>query len=323
MAVEDPVEINPPAVPGSGPWMRTIDVMPQQATPSTVKQEVVTLADSAGNFLGTISNPFGVSIPIGVVDANNTTTSLLLANATFTGTATSVLGYSVVEVIVYSDQASSAGGLLIEFSSDGTNWDDSSPSTFTPGSAGPNQGQVFMAGVRAQYMRVSYTNGTTNQATFRLQTVLKINVVGGDVLSLNSTPRANQHAMLTMAQIVGASTAGGGVFVPIQASPSGAAQIGGSVGTQTTSGPVVGQATWTSGAAVAIVGGSNPVTNGVLVQGLVGNTGAYVEVGASGLTLGHGYQLQPGQAVPFTCSDADEIYVIGLTSGDGVCWNVL
>lgn len=166
--------------------------------------------------------PLPVSSTTGAVDANNSTTSTLLANGVFTGTSTSVLNYTNIEVIIYSDQSSAAGGLLIEFSKDGTNWDDSSVFTFSTGSVGPNQGQVFIAGVRGQFYRIVYTNGSVNQTTFRLQSVLKTHVIGGDVLSISGTINGNNHAAITMSQIIGLSTAGGGTYVPVKVTPSGA-----------------------------------------------------------------------------------------------------
>lgn len=97
--------------------------------------------------------------------------------------------------------------------------------------------------------------------------------------------------------------------------------ITGLVGTESTVGPVVGQKTWTSGAAVQLSSTSHPMTNGILVQGLQGNTNL-VEVGPAGVTLGDGYQLVAGQATSFTCADINLLYVIGSHSGDGVCWSV-
>lgn len=97
----------------------------------------------------------------------NSSTTPLAANGVFTGTAESTLGVAGIQVNVFSNVASAAGGLSIQQSMDGTNWDI--VDTF-----------LILAGVgfsttvqaTASFYRVVYTNGTTIQAAFRLQTLL-------------------------------------------------------------------------------------------------------------------------------------------------------
>jgi hypothetical protein len=175
-------------------------------------------------YTGGSSNP-------GVVDANNSTTTTLLANATYTGTSTSILNYSSVALMVYANVASATNGVQIQFSEDNTNWDDSSSFSFTPGTA-PNQGQAYKSPARAQYYRVVYINGSTNQTTFRLQTVLKTNAILGDSVAIGSTINSTQHSLLATSNIVGKTTAGGGGFVDVKVNPSGAltADVSGSTG---------------------------------------------------------------------------------------------
>lgn len=101
-----------------------------------------------------------------------------------------------------------------------------------------------------------------------------------------------------------------------------AATQSGSWNVGTTSATVnVGQQT-SNTTAVQISSSSTPSTNGILVQGLSANT-ASVYVGGSGVTTATGFELQPGQAAPFTCSNITALYVIGSNSTDKVCWNVL
>ena len=72
--------------------------------------------------------------------------------------------YSYITVLVYADQnsaASATAGVALEFSSDGTNWDDSQVNSFTAGSSAPNAGQTYGSAVRAKYFRVVYTNGAS------------------------------------------------------------------------------------------------------------------------------------------------------------------
>lgn len=176
-----------------------------------------------GNAHVLLTDPNGklATTSLGVVDSNNSTTTTLLANATYTGTSTSVLPYSSISVILYSNVASATQGLAIEFSMDGTNWDDSSTFSFTPGT-GVNQGQTFKSPARSQYYRIQYTNGATNQTTFRLQTVLKPNALIGDSVAIGSTITTNNHSLVTTSSIVGLSTAGGGnTYVPVKVTNTG------------------------------------------------------------------------------------------------------
>lgn len=170
--------------------------------------------------------------PPTVFSAANSSSTPLAGNATFTGTAVDVSAYAEVRVLVYSDKASAASGWIVEFSQDGANWDDSSTDTFTPGPAGPNQGQGFAVPVRGQFARVVYTNGSQAQTTFRLETYLAPQAVYGDVVGLAHAPDTSNHAMLTMSQLIGQTTGGGGGLVPVKVNPSGTltADVSGSTG---------------------------------------------------------------------------------------------
>jgi hypothetical protein len=79
-----------------------------------------------------------------------------------------------------------------------------------------------------------------------------------------------------------------------------------------------GQKTST-GTAVAISGSSQPLTNGVIVQALSTNMGL-VYIGGSGVTSSTGFQLQPGQATSIAINNTNAVYVIAISSGDGICY---
>ena len=179
------------------------------------------MASSVPVVLASDQSALSVTTPVAIVDASNSTTANLGANATFTGAAVNVLGYSNIRVLLESNASSAANGLAIEFSNDGVNWDDSSVYTYTAGLPAPNQGQSFIAGTRGQFVRVVYTNGAVAQTNFRLQTTLSPTVIGGDVLSINGTVNDNNHGFLTVSQIVGKTTGGGGGYVPVKVNPSG------------------------------------------------------------------------------------------------------
>lgn len=198
-----------------------------------------------GNAHVLLTDPNGklATTSLGVVDSNNSTTTTLLANATYTGTSTSVLPYSSVSVILYSNVASATQGLAIEFSMDGTNWDDSSTFSFTPGT-GVNQGQTYKSPARSQYYRIQYTNGATNQTTFRLQTVLKPNALIGDSVAIGSTITTNNHSLVTTSSIVGLSTAGGGnTYVPVKVTNTGQLSTTASISDSNGAAIAVGQTT--------------------------------------------------------------------------------
>lgn len=103
----------------------------------------------------------------GVLDNNNSSSTPLGINATFTGTATNVTTYSSVSVSAFSDRASLTNGFTLQFSTDGTNWDIIKSYTLAAGSI-----QNHFLPVSARFFRVVYTNDGVAQTVFRLQTLL-------------------------------------------------------------------------------------------------------------------------------------------------------
>lgn len=119
--------------------------------------------DASGNLTtsGAASND-------GLVSTDNSSTSVLAKNASFTGTGVDALNYASVIINVYTDAPTSANnGLLLQFSSDNTNWD-----VCIDYKVKKNEWRVFHSQVKARYCRVVYNNGDTAQTTFRLQTLL-------------------------------------------------------------------------------------------------------------------------------------------------------
>lgn len=109
----------------------------------------------------------------GTVDSNNSSSSLLTANTSFTGISTLVTNYSNIIISITSDQNSQTGGFQVQFSPDNSNWDIVRSQTFQVSTTGTNFNVVFPAiNVESQYYRVIYTNGQFNQTTFRLQSLL-------------------------------------------------------------------------------------------------------------------------------------------------------
>lgn len=149
----------------------------------------------------------------GVVDSNNSTTTPLGAGATFTGSATEILDYGIIFINVYSDVASTTDGLVIEQSADGTNWYHDDNYTVPAGT-----GKNYSINPYAKYMRVKYTNGSTIQATFDLQTIIK----GGSKPSshrIQDSISTDDDAELVKAVLTGEN--GGGAFKNVKVTADG------------------------------------------------------------------------------------------------------
>ena len=128
----------------------------------------VQLYDHTGNLL--TLEPDG-SLPVtpqGTVSTLNSTADTLDPDEVFTGEAEDVTNVAIAYITVKSDVASAIDGLSIQQSSDGVNWDHTDEFTISAGS-----GKTFSFQAAAQYFRIVYTNGSTIQSYFRLQTLLK------------------------------------------------------------------------------------------------------------------------------------------------------
>ena len=131
--------------------------------------QIVTLIGSNGEMIDFTDGSIDINMTNGgIVDANNSTTAVLGADQVFTGVTTEIKDYGIIYVITKSDQASATDGLSVQQSSDGTNWDHTDEYTINASS-----GKTFSFQAGAQYFRVVYTNGSTIQGYFRLQTILK------------------------------------------------------------------------------------------------------------------------------------------------------
>lgn len=95
----------------------------------------------------------------------NSTVATLTSGTSYTSAAFDVTPFKQLRVSAYADVASAANGLVVAQSPNTTpNYDKESQ--FTVNAADVTQGfEVDVIGVRG---RIVYTNGGTNQATFRL-----------------------------------------------------------------------------------------------------------------------------------------------------------
>lgn len=157
----------------------------------------------------------------GNVDAGNSSTTPLGISATFTGTGIDISSYAVITITVFADED---GTLKVEFSPDNTNWDFSLPYTIVGGAA-----ERVQIGPLGRFFRVVYENGAQAQTVFRLQTIERTINVSPPVIPVEYEIKGSYDAILTKSVITGKTTSGGGAYVDVKVSPSGAVQVGGAV----------------------------------------------------------------------------------------------
>lgn len=154
------------AVTQSGNWSsRTQDGAGNALTSAARGSEralTVQIVDASGNQVTSFSGSGTAS----AVSTANSTTATLLSGAVFTGTSEDISAYASVTIAVISNVASATDGLSIQQSPDGSNWDLADVYTVPAAT-----GKTFGVQVAAKFYRVVYTNGGTNQASFRLQSI--------------------------------------------------------------------------------------------------------------------------------------------------------
>lgn len=123
---------------------------------------------------------------LGVVDNNNSSTTPLAGDVTYTGTGTEVTDYASMTVFVVSDVISAPNGVEIDFSSDNVNW-----STVYVGTLIANKPFVSGYAITGRYARVKYTNSPIAQSTFRLQTILHTTKTANTGIIIDSSTSVN------------------------------------------------------------------------------------------------------------------------------------
>lgn len=160
--------------------------------------QAVALTDTAGVPVGagaplavTVTPPAGAtSTPVveqAVISTVNSSSSLLGANAVFTGQWVSTLNYGSIVVSIFANQVSATDGLSVQQSSDGINADITDVYTVSASTA-----LKVVIPRQAAFARVVYTNGAVAQGTMRLQTILSPQMPGasaqrpGDAISIQN-----------------------------------------------------------------------------------------------------------------------------------------
>ena len=166
----------------------SVDKINQNTYENAAEARRTTLVDDTGNAVGP-SNPLPVQITDGTdtadviptnglkgvvaiapghISTDNSTSTPLSGDAVFTGTFEDITNFGVIVITLNSSHASITDGLCIDFSSDGVNIDSQDKFTVPA-----NTGKTFSFQAATKYFRVVYTNGSTLQTHFRLQTTLK------------------------------------------------------------------------------------------------------------------------------------------------------
>lgn len=155
--------------------------------------------------------------PGNFISTNNSTTTPLAADAVYTGSADDCHDYSGVTVLIDASHDSATDGISIQFSSDGTNWDDVRVYTFD---VSETPSWVATLPVYARYFRLVYTNGGTLQTHFRVQSILHSNLVLQPSKRLSDNESPELSGVLTKSVLI-AQNAGTGSFSPIQSTTGG------------------------------------------------------------------------------------------------------
>lgn len=157
----------------------------------------------------------------GVIDTNNSTSTPLSGSASFTGTASDMLEYGSLSIKVFADQDSTLDGLKLQFSANGTDWDDTVDFNILA-----NVGRSFIVPVLARYFRVKFDNGSSPQSIFRLQVIKRAFAHGTIQTPLDSRVLDQDLAVLSRSVLTAkqpsglytniSSTSGGNLKVSVE-----------------------------------------------------------------------------------------------------------
>jgi len=150
--------------------------------------------------------------PTGVFDSGNSTTTPLGSNATFTGTwqawdTTSTTGYVGIQIDVYTNVLGGTGNngvraLVVQFSSDGGTTIDRQLGVDIL-AASTNGGMIMTFGRQGTHYRLTYTNGSTAQTTFRLATVSLTRNPPARQMPINDSLTDRTEATVTRSVVMG------------------------------------------------------------------------------------------------------------------------
>jgi len=155
---------------------------------------------------------------IGDIDSSNSTTTPLAVGGIFTGAWADVTEVASIGINMISNVASAANGVALEFSMDGVTVSQSHTSTYNH----QPDGHLLQVPPHGKYFRVKYTNGASAQGSFAIQTITYSSALGHHTIALDDPMNGDYHVPLMRSVITGETTAGGGDFVNVKVTPSGA-----------------------------------------------------------------------------------------------------
>jgi len=308
---------------------------PIPSGPNTIGK--IQLEGSSGNVAEVDSLGQLHTVMQGLADTNNSTTTPLSAAEVFTGTGTDILAYSAITVLVEADVA---GTLAIQFSSNNTDWHDGEEYDIPASTA-----KFFTPPVQAQYYRIVYTNGGSDQTTFHLHSILKKQPIKWSSHNLQDSLNDQDDAELNIS--IPKLRTSANTYTSMQGTSSGNAKMsleelesGVSVNSNTqlkvtnfdSSGNEIdydnlnlevpstfanGKTTTNSGSAVVIK--SDTTIRSVTVKALNSNTGL-VYVGNSGVSSANGYELQAGESLDIDIDNTNKVYFDVSVNGEGVSY---
>ncbi len=178
--------------------------------------------ESTANAIESITDSIDNKTTANVIDSNNSTSTPLGIGGIFTGIGTDVGSFNSVTIQLFADVDSATDGMCFQFSTDGTNWDDSNDYNLD---VSLSNARRFQFPVTAQYFRVKYENGNVSQTQFRVQTILHNSDVLTSIHRLDTGLTNDRSVTVTKSVIAGETSAGGGAFVNVKVSPSGSLEV--------------------------------------------------------------------------------------------------
>jgi hypothetical protein len=132
-----------------------------------------------------------------IISTANSSTTPLLANATFTGTFENVVNYSAVDISTFTNSIATINGLQVQWSSDGTNVDRTTNIDIDI------NGSYVTLPTEGTYVRVKVNAGILDQTALRLQTVFITLPPGNKVTPLLDKLADDSSTAVTRALIEG------------------------------------------------------------------------------------------------------------------------
>jgi hypothetical protein len=160
------------------------------------------------------------TLPLGVTDSGNSTSTNLAGGATFTGTGIEASPkYGVISVCVVSSHASATDGLKFQASIDNVNWETLEEYTYLAGSGL----QSYSLAPSGRYFRLIYTNGATTTTKLAIFTVLRSGYTKSSSHRISDTITGEKDAELVKAVL--SAEKPNGDFVDIHATAGGNLKI--------------------------------------------------------------------------------------------------